>query len=87
MATLQERVDLLTAETLALRIILASLVERMDPDQRQHALGMCNELLDAFEADHRATHRGYRVFQEARRIVEETVRVSPTTGEGPQRDQ
>ena len=84
--TTKERLDLLTAEGLALSIALGSLLRQLPEELRKAAYGESRELLDALSAYPNATHSGHRVFEQAGVVLGQIFHEPPAPGEAPQRD-
>lgn len=82
----ERRIDLLTAETLALRLIVDTLVNRLPEAARRECLDVCLETLDALSANPGATHRGHQAFEDVRALLGQIVRVAPGTGARPRPD-
>ena len=86
MDEIEARLDLLTADGLAHRVILGALLGRLSEDERAAILSQCREILDALSVHPAATHRGLRVFQDALDAVEKAIHELPARDEAPRRD-
>lgn len=83
MGTVEERLDMLTADCLAYEQVLGAMVVRLGGDERAAMLAECREIIDALGAHPEATDRGHDVFQQTELALGRIFREPRAQGEAP----